>query len=438
MSPRFPAGSLFIWSVICSFIFAGVVVAVEQPLPSKSGNGLKPKLPGIFSGLKKGGGCCSGELRSEPSGLFDPLAAFQYETYGIAATYYSLNGGVATTLMLNNKGPQPILALPTFYSLSGTRLQLAPITVPGASYIDVDMHVLLAGAAPEFREGSLKIAYQGGDYQLGAQVRMVELPSPFRIGINGGGNDRKQSLKATVSPTSVTANTNIQVSSKITLTNVQKNTSTGVITFDVVGNSASAAGSSCSGGDSFITAEFSNGTLFATLLEKPAFVAVPSKVATPHDTTGSLVIANRVLDASTSPAVPGLPANHVLLATIFVRFLTITVQDQCNNLIGDLYAGARVTETHETAMVDINQPLTASSTYSDPAGVMNDQGGAVVPRDDPAATGWPTWPLLPMPALDVTQNVAVQVDGFALAPAIVGRRVVASPSANTVTITWPN
>jgi hypothetical protein len=264
-----------------------------------------------------------------------------------------------------------------------------------------------------------------------------KLPSPFRIGINGGGNDRKQSLKATVSPTPQTANVNILVSSKITLTNVQKNTATGAITFDVVGNSASSAGSSCSAGDSLITAEFSNGTLFATLLEKPVFVAVPSKVATPHDTIGTLVIANRVLDASTSPAIPvGLAANEVLLATIFVRFLTITVKDQCDSLIGDLYAGARVTESVGTAMVDINQPLTASSTYSDPAGVIND--GAVVERGSPEAVGWPTWPLPPMPALDITQNVAVQVDGFALVPAIVGRRVVATPSTNTVTITWPD
>jgi hypothetical protein len=76
--------------------------------------------------------------------------------------------------MFNNKGPQAILAAPTFYSLSGTRLQLAPITVPATSYIDVDMHQLLAGVGDEFREGSLKISYQGISQQLGAQVKLVD------------------------------------------------------------------------------------------------------------------------------------------------------------------------------------------------------------------------------------------------------------------------
>lgn len=47
------------------------------------------------------------------------------------------------------------------------------------------------------------------------------LPSPFRVGMNGGGNDRKQNLKATVSPTPQISNISIQESSKLTLTNVQ-------------------------------------------------------------------------------------------------------------------------------------------------------------------------------------------------------------------------
>ena len=76
--------------------------------------------------------------------------------------------------MLNNKGAEPILANPTFYSLAGTRLQIAPITIPAASYIDVDMRQLLINAGDEFREGSLNITYQGGPLQLGAQVRLID------------------------------------------------------------------------------------------------------------------------------------------------------------------------------------------------------------------------------------------------------------------------
>jgi hypothetical protein len=76
--------------------------------------------------------------------------------------------------MLNNKGSEPILALPTFYSLGGSRLQLEPITVGAASYLDIELSHLLAQAGEEFRQGSVNISYQGGNQQLGAQVKMVD------------------------------------------------------------------------------------------------------------------------------------------------------------------------------------------------------------------------------------------------------------------------
>jgi hypothetical protein len=118
--------------------------------------------------------CCGAS--SEPAG-FSPLAAPEYETYRLTGTYFNLNEGLTVTLMLNNKGAQPLAAIPTIYSMSGARLQLAPITVPAASYIDVDMYELLSTAAPEFREGSMKIAYEGISQQLGAQIKMIDAPN---------------------------------------------------------------------------------------------------------------------------------------------------------------------------------------------------------------------------------------------------------------------
>ena len=80
--------------------------------------------------------CCGAAAKENNSPAF---YSPEYETYKLTATYYSLRENLHTTLMLNNKGPEPILAVPTFYSLSGTRLNPAPITVPAASYIEVDM-----------------------------------------------------------------------------------------------------------------------------------------------------------------------------------------------------------------------------------------------------------------------------------------------------------
>lgn len=61
--------------------------------------------------------------------------------------------------MLNNKGALPLFVTPTFYSLSGTQLQLAPIEVGGFSYRDIDLRELLADFGEEFREGNLRMTY---------------------------------------------------------------------------------------------------------------------------------------------------------------------------------------------------------------------------------------------------------------------------------------
>lgn len=114
---------------------------------------------------------CCWEKTSTLSLLGSP---FEYQTYNLTATYYSLRDNLTTTLMLNNKGSEPILARATFYSLRGTRLQLPPIPVQAKSYLDVDLHSLLASSGDEFREGTVRIVYEGGNLQLGAQIRMLD------------------------------------------------------------------------------------------------------------------------------------------------------------------------------------------------------------------------------------------------------------------------
>lgn len=162
--PSFPVRSFF-WLFLFVLCLTTVVSAQISRAKPRSG------VPDIFGANKATNSCCGAKQNTES---FSPLTSPVYESYKLTATYYSLKDNLTTTLMLNNKGPEPILATPTFYSLDGTRLQIAPITVPAASYIDVDMHQLLAGASEEFNEGSLKIGYQGGNYQLGAQIKMVD------------------------------------------------------------------------------------------------------------------------------------------------------------------------------------------------------------------------------------------------------------------------
>jgi hypothetical protein len=250
------------------------------------------------------------------------------------------------------------------------------------------------------------------------------LSFPLRVGITAGGHDRTQHLRAVVTPAAEAANITLTASASLTLTNAARTNN--VITFDLVGNTKSMAR-----GDAMIIATHSSGSM----TKYPVSVVIPSQVGTPHDLTGGgVVAANRVLDATTSPAAPGLPAGQVLLATIYVRFLNIIVWDQFGDTIGTLYQGALITE----GGTSINQTLTMASTYADPTGIARFPAVNVVPAGSPAALAWPTQPLIPIPPGGVTVNTSspVEVDGFALSPAVVNRSATANPPGS-VTITWP-
>lgn len=254
------------------------------------------------------------------------------------------------------------------------------------------------------------------------------LPTPFRIGITANGHDRTQHLKAVVFPQAEASNVTISVSTNLTLSNVSA-PSNGVITFDVVGNTKSQ-----NRGDASIAADHSSDFYF---VQYTASVVVPSQIATPHDTNGGgVVVANRVLDATTSPFIGNLPPGDVLLATTYGRVLTITVWDQFGEPIGDIYQGAAVSEDDPSGGTHpLNQLLTAASTYSDPVGTA--AINSVVTAGSPDALAWPSQPQMPLTlsgSFPATLNV--YVDGFLLNPAIVSRTLTFSPP-NSVTITWP-
>lgn len=91
----------------------------------------------------------------------------------LAASYYSVRGNLTATLMLNNKGLRPLEVRPTLFSMSGDRFDLAPITVEGTSFREIDMREFgIAGTA--FEEGSLQLFHRGRDLVLGAQIYLVD------------------------------------------------------------------------------------------------------------------------------------------------------------------------------------------------------------------------------------------------------------------------
>jgi hypothetical protein len=268
------------------------------------------------------------------------------------------------------------------------------------------------------------------------------LPNPLQVGItattlNGIVHDRNKHLRAVVTPASEAANVIIKVSSKLQLSNVAH--PSGAVTFDVVGTSASASHS-----DALISARYSGTTVATAAVE----VIVPHNVSATHDTVGNgLVIENRALDASTSPAILFLLPGQVQLSTIYVRFLNVTVCDQFGGLIGELYQGAEVSEfvSRDGQFHSINQFLTSVSTYSDPEGAF--VTATIVAAGSNAANQWPNQARKPAPSgcnLGPLESTRVKVDGFELSPAIDNRQWTlcgnglsfTSPPV-TLTISWP-
>ena len=96
------------------------------------------------------------------------------ETYTLPGSYYNFRDNLTSILMLNNKGALPLQIAPIFYSLDGAAFQIAPLTVNAASYREINVSELLANAPEKFREGNLQISYEGGDYQLGSQLKIID------------------------------------------------------------------------------------------------------------------------------------------------------------------------------------------------------------------------------------------------------------------------
>ena len=267
------------------------------------------------------------------------------------------------------------------------------------------------------------------------------LPNPLQVGItattlSGQVHDRKQHLRLVVTPSSEAANVSIDVSSKLQKSNVSR--SGGIVTFDVVGTSKSTSHS-----DSTITAKHMGNSVGTAAVE----VIVPSSVGIPHNTSGTVVIANGIFDSTTSPAELCLPAGQVRLATMYERFITVTVRDQFGGLIGGLYQGAEVSEIApcDGQWHSINQPLSSVSTYQDPVGALI--GNTLAARGSTAANNWLSAGKIAWPSGCISsqpQNFAVRVDGFNLSPAVANRVVTicgdntstSSPPV-TITVTWP-
>lgn len=273
------------------------------------------------------------------------------------------------------------------------------------------------------------VAFQKGDGST--------LPTPLRVGISsvkldGTAQNRAQQLKALVSPASMAEHVMI-IGNKVQISDRTPNNSTGVVTFKVVGITPSEQPA-----DGSIRAEVGS----TPLRTHPITVVVPAKLT--HDAGGSLIIQNKPMNVTTSPPAVAVPATQMLLNTLYYKSFTVTVKDKWDMHVGDLYAGAEVTEVvGNNDEASINSPVTASGTFIDPVGRIA-PGAILVPATDPRVAAWPSQPKLQalQPGLcsdTGTQNIEVFVAGFELAPAIARSVVLCRNQSGTYTleVTWP-
>ncbi len=92
----------------------------------------------------------------------------------LVGSYYSLKDQLTAKLLLNNKGPQPLAAYPTLYSMSGERFDVGPVTVDPESFRMIDIREWVSSAGPQFQEGSVQVFHLRRDLVLGAQVYLAD------------------------------------------------------------------------------------------------------------------------------------------------------------------------------------------------------------------------------------------------------------------------
>lgn len=118
-----------------------------------------PRATSSVTNAQTNSGCCGDEAN---------------KLHHLAGSYYTLNEGFNTKLLLNNKGPDPIEIQSTLFSLGSERLGVPPVTVAGNSHMFVELSDWVSTAGDQFREGSIQLLHPGKDLVIGAQLYLTD------------------------------------------------------------------------------------------------------------------------------------------------------------------------------------------------------------------------------------------------------------------------
>ena len=155
-------GARFMMALAIALLLAGSSVLLSPSYSSKAGTAKTA--------------ATDSEVVARPDAkAMAPAAMQQAEMpHTLAATYYSLDDGLGSTLMLSNQEPKPMEISPTLFSLDGARFDVPPFILEGNTVSEFDVGKWADAAGRKFREGSLQVLYEGREMGLGGVLKLVD------------------------------------------------------------------------------------------------------------------------------------------------------------------------------------------------------------------------------------------------------------------------
>lgn len=95
-------------------------------------------------------------------------------SHWLVGSYYNTQNRMTGTLLLNNKGIQPLEVRPTLYNMAGQELVLPPVIVEPSSHRFINLSEWGRLGGKTFQQGSIKLFHYGKDLVLGAQIYLVD------------------------------------------------------------------------------------------------------------------------------------------------------------------------------------------------------------------------------------------------------------------------
>jgi hypothetical protein len=114
------------------------------------------------------------QAETQTSDLQQTVNSPSEPSHWLVGSYYNTQDGMTATLLLNNKGIEPLEVRPTLYSMAGQELVLPLVIVEASSHRFINLSEWASIGGEGFESGSIRLFHYGKDLVLGAQIYLVD------------------------------------------------------------------------------------------------------------------------------------------------------------------------------------------------------------------------------------------------------------------------